>query len=63
MAFAIDSISGLIANKVSMTPIARNPVIALVASKEFLNSYLIYKTPGLKEMLWGKALEDVMDKF
>ena len=34
----LDSISGLIANKVSMTLTAKNPAIALVASKEFLNS-------------------------
>jgi hypothetical protein len=34
----------------------------MAASKEFLDKYLIHNGPGPKKMLWGKALEDVMDK-
>ena len=35
----------------------------MAASKEFLNKYLIYNSFGLKKMLRGKELEDVLDKF
>jgi hypothetical protein len=47
---------------VSKTPPAKNSAIAMAASKEFLDKYLIHNGPGPKKMLWGKALEDVMDK-
>jgi hypothetical protein len=52
----LDTIFGLIATKVSKIPTAKNPDIVFVASKEFLDSYLIHRSPRLKEMLWGKAL-------
>jgi hypothetical protein len=58
-----DTISGLIAQEVSKSPTAKNSTIAMVASKELLDKYLIYSGPGSKKMLWGKELEDVMDKF
>jgi hypothetical protein len=45
---------------VSKVSIAKNSAIALVAGKEFLDGYFIHRP---KEMLWGKALEDVLDKF
>jgi hypothetical protein len=59
----LDTTSGLIAQKVSKTPTAKNSAIALAARKDFLGGYLFHNGPGPKEMLCGKALEDVMDKF
>jgi hypothetical protein len=56
-------ISGLIAQEVSKTPTAKNSTIAMAASKEFLDKYLIHTGPGSKKMLWGQELEDVLDKF
>jgi hypothetical protein len=53
----LDTISGQVAQEVSKTPSAKNPAIT------FLDKYLIYNGPGPKKMLWGKALEDVLDKF
>jgi hypothetical protein len=48
---------------VSKTPTAKNSAIAMAASKEFLDKYLIHSGPGPKKMLWGQELEDVVDKF
>jgi hypothetical protein len=48
---------------VSKTPTAKNSTIAMAASKEFLDKYLIHSSPGPKKMLRNKALEDVLDKF
>jgi hypothetical protein len=59
----LDTISGLIALEVSKTPTAKNSAIAMAASKEFLDKYLIHNGPGPKKMLWGQELEDVLDKF
>jgi hypothetical protein len=59
----LDSISGLIAQEVSKTPTAKNSAIAMAASKEFLDKYLIHTGPGSKKMLRGQELEDVLDKF
>jgi hypothetical protein len=58
-----DTIFGLIAQEVFKTPIAKNSTIALAASEEFLDKYLIHSNPRRKKMLWGKALEHVLDKF
>jgi hypothetical protein len=38
---------------VSKTPTAKNSAIAMAASKEFLDKYLIHNGPGPKEMLRG----------
>ena len=35
----------------------------MAASKELLDKYFIHNGLGPKKMLWGKALEDVLDKF
>jgi hypothetical protein len=59
----LDTISGLIAQEVSKTPTTKNSAIAMAASKEFLDKYLIHSGPGPKKMLRGKELEDVLDKF
>jgi hypothetical protein len=59
----LDAISGLIAQEVSMTPIAKNSTIAMATSKEFLDKYLIHSGPGSMKILQGKELEDVLDKF
>jgi hypothetical protein len=59
----LDTISGLIAQEVSKTPTAKNSAIAMAASKEFLDKYLIHSGPGPKKMLRGQELEDVLDKF
>jgi hypothetical protein len=59
----LDTISGLIAQEVSKTPTAKNSAITMATSKEFLDGYLIHNGLGPKEMLGGKALEDVLDKF
>jgi hypothetical protein len=48
---------------VSKTSTAKISTIALAASKEFLDGYLIHSNCGPKKMLWGKALEDILDKF
>jgi hypothetical protein len=48
---------------VSKTPTAKNSAITLVASKEFLSGYLFHSGTGSKEMLWSKALDDILDKF
>jgi hypothetical protein len=58
-----DTISGLIAQEVSKTPTAKNSTIAITASKEFLDKYLIYSGPRPKKMLQGQELEDILDKF
>jgi hypothetical protein len=44
----LDTISGLIAQEVSKTPTAKN---SAVASKEFLDKYLIHSSHGLKKLL------------
>jgi hypothetical protein len=59
----IDTISSLVAQEVSKTPTAKNSAIAMAASKEFLDKYLIHNGPGPKKMLRGQELEDVLDKF
>jgi hypothetical protein len=59
----LNSISSLIRQEVFKTPIAKNFAIPMAASKELLDKYLIHSGPGPKKMLWGKALEDVLDKF
>jgi hypothetical protein len=59
----LDKISSLIAQEVSKTPTAKNSAIAMTASKEFLDKYLIHSGLGPKKMLRGQKLEDVMDKF
>jgi hypothetical protein len=48
---------------VSKIPTAKNSAIAMVASKEFLDKYLIHNGLRPKKMLRGQELEDVMDKF
>jgi hypothetical protein len=47
----LDTISGLIAQEVSKTPTAKNSAIAMAASKEFLDKYLIHSGLGPKKML------------
>jgi hypothetical protein len=59
----LDTISGLIAQEVSKTPIAKNSAITMATSKEFLDKYLIHSSPGPKKMLRGQELKDVLDKF
>jgi hypothetical protein len=59
----LDTISGLIAQEMSKTPTDKNSAIAMAASKEFLDKYLIHSGPGPKKMLWGQELEDGLDKF
>ena len=59
----LDTIFGLIAQEVPKTPTAKNSAITMVASKEFLDKYLIYTNSELKKMLQGEELEDVLDKF
>jgi hypothetical protein len=49
----IDTISSLVAQEVSKTLTAKNSAIAMAASKEFLDKYLIHSGPGSKKMLWG----------
>jgi hypothetical protein len=49
----LDTISGLIAQEVSKTPTAKNFAIAMAASKEFLDKYLIHNGSGPKKMLRG----------
>jgi len=53
----------LLAHEVARTPNAKNSTIAMVTSKEFLDTFLIHNEPGPKEMLHNNALENVMDKF
>lgn len=60
---SLDTIFGLIANEVSKTPTATTSAIALAASKQFLGNHLIHNGDGPKEMLQGKLLEDVIDRF
>jgi len=58
------AIIGLIAHKVAKTPTAKTSTITMVASKEFLDMFrLIYNRSKPKEMLYGNALENVMNKF
>jgi hypothetical protein len=59
----LDTIFGLIAQEVSKTPTSKNCTIAMAASKEFLDKYLIYSGPGPKKMFQGQEVEDVLDKF
>jgi hypothetical protein len=49
----LDTISSLIAQEVSKTPTAKNSAIAMAASKEFLDKYLIHSSPRSKKMLRG----------
>jgi hypothetical protein len=49
----LDTISGLIAQEVSKTPTAKTSAIAMAASKEFLDKYLIHNGPKPKKMLRG----------
>jgi hypothetical protein len=59
----LDTISGLIAQEVSKTPTTKTSAIAMAASKEFFDKYLIHNCPRPKKMVWGQELEDVLDKF
>jgi len=59
----LDTISSLIAREVAKTPTTKTFAIALAASKEFLDTFLVHEGDGPKEMLQGKALDAVMDKF
>jgi hypothetical protein len=59
----IDTIFDLIGQEVLKTSTAKISTIVLAVNKEFLDGYLIHSGLGPKEMLWGKALEDVWDKF
>jgi hypothetical protein len=59
----LDTISGLIAQEVSKTATTKTSAIAIVASKKFLDKYLIHNGPGSKKMLRGQELEDILDKF
>jgi hypothetical protein len=45
------------------TPIAKNSAIAMAASKELLDKYLIHTGRGPKKMLRGQELEDILNKF
>jgi len=60
---SLEAITGLIAEEVSKIPSATNSAIVLAASKHFLDNHLIYNRDGPKEMLEGKSLKDVMDRF
>jgi len=60
---SLETITGLIVDKVSKTPTATNSAIVLAASKHFLDHHLIHNRDGPKEMLEGKSLKDVMDRF
>jgi len=60
---SIDTISRLFTQEVVKTPIAKASAIALAASKDFLDTFLVHEGEGPKEMLQGKALDDIMDKF
>ena len=60
---SLEAITRLIAHEVVRTPFAKTSAIALAASKEFLDTFLIHYGPGPKEILHGDALEYVMDKF
>ena len=59
----LDTISDLIVHEVSKTPTAKNSAIAMAASKEFLDKYLIHSGPGPKKILRGQEFVDVLDKF
>ena len=59
----LDTISRLIAPKLSKTPAAKNSTIAMVANKEFLDKFLIHSGLEPKKMLRGQELKDVLDKF
>jgi hypothetical protein len=59
----METVTELIAQEVAKTPSAKNSAIALAASKEFLETFLIHNGDGPKEMLREEALEKVMDKF
>ena len=48
---SMETITGLIASEVAKTPTAKNSAIALAASKEFLETFLVHSGPGPKEML------------
>ena len=60
---SMETITGLIASEVQKTPTAKNSAIALAASKEFMDTFLVHAGPGPKEMLRGAELDEVMDKF
>jgi hypothetical protein len=59
----LNTISSLIANEVTKTPIAKDSAIALALKKELLDGHIFHSSPGLQEMLWNKALEGILDKF
>ena len=56
-------ISSLIAQEVFKIPTAKNFVISMAASKDFLDKYSICSDLGPKKMLHGQELEDILDKF
>lgn len=59
----LETVAELIVQEVAKTPSAKNSAIALAASKEFLETFLIHNGDGPKEMLREEALDKVMDKF
>jgi hypothetical protein len=59
----LDTISGLIAQEVSKTPISKNSAIVVATSREFLDKYFIHSGPGSKKMFQGKEPKGVLDKF
>ena len=59
---SLNSISNLIAQEVEKTCTAKAFAIAMAASKEFLDTFLVHSGEEPKEMLKGSALDVVMDK-
>lgn len=60
---SLEIITGLIAAEVEKTPTAKDSAIALAASKEFLDTFLVHIGPGPEKMLRGAELDEVIDKF
>jgi len=58
-----DTLWGFIAQEMIKTSTAKTFASALATSKEFFDTILIHTSDKPKEMLWGKALDDVIDKF
>jgi hypothetical protein len=52
----LNTIFGLIANKVSKTSTTKNSAIALVASKEFLDSFFIHNESWTKADALGQGI-------
>ena len=60
---SLETISKIVALEVAKTSTAKNLAIALTASKELLDTFLVHRSHILKEMLRGQDLKKVMDKF